>query len=152
MNFLFQGILIWHVLLGLSGVALSVFVLITLLRDKVSLNFLKLSSIFSLFSFVGSWILGGYYYVNYYGSNVKPIIKGGDYSWAHSVVMETKEHVFLFLPFLAAVMAISVWMSNEKINENNEIRHALRLLSLVIVIIGIAVTLMGAVISGAYRP
>ena len=47
-----------------------------------------------------AWFAGGFYYVEFYGSGVKPLIKEGPFPWAHKVVMETKEHVFLFLPFL----------------------------------------------------
>jgi hypothetical protein len=47
-----------------------------------------------------AWLVGGFYYVEFYGSDVKPLIKEGPLPWAHKVVMETKEHVFLFLPFL----------------------------------------------------
>ena len=49
----------------------------------------------------GAWFAGGYYYVEFYGAQVKPYIKEGPFPWAHGVVMETKEHVFLFLPLLA---------------------------------------------------
>ena len=51
---------------------------------------------------VAAWLGGGYYYVSIYGSEVKPFIKEGPMPWAHGVAMETKEHVFLFLPFLGA--------------------------------------------------
>ena len=48
-----------------------------------------------------AWFAGGFYYVEFYGPDVKPWIKEGPLPWAHKVVMETKEHVFLFLPFLS---------------------------------------------------
>ena len=47
-----------------------------------------------------SWVSGGYYYLAHYGPHVKPAIKAGSLPWAHTVGMELKEHVFLFLPFL----------------------------------------------------
>ncbi|MEE4216791.1 MAG: hypothetical protein V2I48_04230 [Xanthomonadales bacterium] len=52
---------------------------------------------------VAAWIAGGFYYVGIYGSEVKPFIKEGPLPWAHGVAMETKEHVFIFLPFLGAL-------------------------------------------------
>lgn len=52
---------------------------------------------------VAAWLGGGFYYVEIYGSQVKPFIKEGPLPWAHGVAMETKEHVFLFLPFLGAL-------------------------------------------------
>lgn len=148
---LFQGLLIWHILLGIAAIALSVFVLVALFRDKVNLKALKISSILSLLGFLGSWITGGYYYVNYYGSNVKPVIKAGDYAWAHKVIMETKEHVFLFLPFLATVVVLIIWILGDKLDEDRELKHAFVWLVLIWVILGVVITLMGPVISGAYR-
>lgn len=50
-----------------------------------------------------SWLTGGYYYLTNYQATVKALIKAGPYPWAHSVVTEVKEHVFMFLPFLAVV-------------------------------------------------
>jgi len=47
-----------------------------------------------------AWLAGGFYYVEIYGDAVKPLIKEGPMPWAHKIVMETKEHVFIFLPFL----------------------------------------------------
>lgn len=148
---LFQGFLIWHILLGITAVALSVFVLVALFKDRVNLKVLKIASTLSLLGFLGSWVLGGYYYVYYYGSNVKPIIKAGDYAWAHKVIMETKEHVFLFLPFLATIVALSMWMFGHRLDEDRHLKYALRYLVLVLVVIGVIITLMGAAISGAYR-
>src|SRR3989338_9086701 len=52
-------------------------------------------------AFVASWIAGGYYYVVYYGTLVKPVIKSGIAPWAHDIIMETKEHIFLFIVPLA---------------------------------------------------
>ncbi|MBI2096914.1 MAG: hypothetical protein HYT40_02040, partial [Candidatus Sungbacteria bacterium] len=48
-------------------------------------------------AFIASWLAGGYYYVVYYGTLVKPVIKSGAASWAHNIIMETKEHIFLFV-------------------------------------------------------
>lgn len=60
---------------------------------------IKLGALF----LVAAWIGGGYYYVEFYGSSIKPFIKDGPMPWAHGVAMETKEHVFLFLPFLGTL-------------------------------------------------
>ena len=53
-----------------------------------------------VFAFV-SWISAGYYYTQHYGSIVKPLILAGPIPWAHLVMLETKEHVFIFIPVLA---------------------------------------------------
>src|SRR3990167_4980469 len=44
-----------------------------------------------LASFILSLFFGGYYYVNYYVTIVKPVIKAGSAPWAHSIAMEAIE-------------------------------------------------------------
>src|SRR3989344_3382411 len=65
-------------------------------------------------AFVASWIAGGYYYVIYYGTLVKPVIKSGLAPWAHNIVMETKEHIFLFvIPLAMTVLCITLLEKKE---------------------------------------
>src|SRR3989344_4812970 len=52
-----------------------------------------IAAFIGLVSFVITWIIGGYYYVKFYGSLVKPIIKAGSAPWAHAIAMEAKEHI-----------------------------------------------------------
>lgn len=55
-----------------------------------------------------TYIVGGYWYVVYYGGD-KAIIKAGPWPFAHSFFMETKEHVFLMLLLLATFLPIVAW-------------------------------------------
>lgn len=138
-----------HVIIGVTGVFLFGGVALGLLKNKVSVKMLKYFSLGGLISYLMPWVLGGHYYVVYYGSKVKPIIKAGNMPWAHSVVMEAKEHVFLFLPFLALVSVVSIWTLKENLNEMPKFRQAVMLVSLSAFIIGILMALAGIVISGA---
>jgi len=138
-----------HVLIGVFGVFLFGGVSLGLLKKKVSVKMLKVFSLGGLISYLVAWVLGGHYYVVYYGSKVKPIIKAGDIPWAHSVVMEAKEHVFLFLPFLAFVSFISIWTLGSSLDEMPKFKKAVMLVSLMAFIIGILMALAGIVISGA---
>ena len=54
-----------------------------------------------------AYIVGGYFYVLLYAGD-KALIQSGPWSFAHSFVMETKEHVFLSLLLLATFLAIAV--------------------------------------------
>lgn len=63
----------------------------------------RVATLFGILFLLAAWFGGGYYYVEIYGSEIKPFIKEGPLPWAHGVAMETKEHVFLFLPFLGAL-------------------------------------------------
>lgn len=55
-----------------------------------------------------AYILGGYWYVVFYGGD-KALIKAGPWPFAHSFVMETKEHVFLMLLLLATFLPIAAF-------------------------------------------
>lgn len=145
-----QITLIGHVLLGLGAVGLSVWLLMGFFKEQIDLRPLKAASLYGFLSFVLSWLAGGYYYVQYYGSTVKPVIKGGDFRWIHSVVMETKEHFFLFLPFLSFVLFIVVWYAGDYVRKDAALRETASFLALVVVVSGVLVTLMGAGISGAF--
>lgn len=147
---LFQNFLILHVLSGLLGIVLFAVVLLGLMKNA-SLKKLKITSLLGLLAFLASWFYGGYYYVLYYGSKVKPLIKAGEYSWAHDVIMETKEHIFLFLPFLAAVIVLAIWLLGDKVIQEQKIKKSVSALALSTVILGVIITLMGLAISGAVQ-
>src|SRR3989344_8308505 len=101
-------------------------------------------------SFILSWIIGGSYYVNYYGNLVKPVIKAGSAPWAHAVAMESKEHIFLLIIPMAATAFFLSFLKKKEIEE-----YGLKLPFLVLVLL-IALTAlsngaMGYIISAAAR-
>jgi len=149
MSLFFQTILISHVFLGLLAIAFSVAVFLFLARERYNKKFLKIASLSAFLSYLFSWVLGGYYYLYNYGANVKPGIKAGDFAWVHSVVMETKEHIFLFLPFLAFILFLFIWFCSSLLEERRSLRRLLTILALLNVILGVVIAFMGMVISGA---
>jgi hypothetical protein len=54
-----------------------------------------------------SYIVGGYFYVKFYGAD-KAIILSGPWTYSHSFFMEVKEHAFFMLLLLATFLAIAV--------------------------------------------
>lgn len=91
-----------HAALGEIGVGAFLWVFVELLNpSEERIKRAKKIALLGALLFLLSWIAGGYYYVEFYGDQVKPLIKEGPFPWAHAIVMETKEHVFLFLPFLS---------------------------------------------------
>ncbi len=54
-----------------------------------------------------AYIVGGYFYVLYYGAD-KAIILQGPWKYSHSFFMETKEHAFFMVLMLATFLAIAV--------------------------------------------
>ena len=112
------------------------------------------SYIAAFFNIVGCWIVSGIYYVTVYGSQIRPIILSGPNPWIHRIVMETKEHVFLFLPVLSiTIMLMFVWLGkDETLLENSKIRKAiisLAVLALAMIIINFV---FGVLVSYAANP
>lgn len=140
-----------HIVFGVLAVAGMYSLLMMLLKREPNIVNLKRFSISSLVFILISWLAGAYYYLTYYGGAVKPIIKKGPYPWAHNIVMEAKEHIFLFLPFLLAVVVIAVIVSGGGLNQNEKLKRALVHLVGLMTIIGIAITFSGLAISGAVR-
>lgn len=98
-----------------------------------------------------SWLVGGFYYLNIYGPQVKPIILAGPEAWAHNLFTETKEHVFLLLPFLGIVTWALLAQAGESIVKDAHARRAVQALALLIVLLGLSMAGMGFLISSGAR-
>lgn len=133
-----------HAGLGELGAMAFLWMLIELLQPTdTRLRRARMAVWIGVTAFLLAWLFGGYYYVVTYGAVIKPIIKAGPLPWTHSVIMETKEHLFLFLPFLAVTVAFAV-------------RHAqkykpLLMLTGVIILLALSMAAMGFLISSGYR-
>ena len=101
-------------------------------------------------AFLASWIAGGFYYVVYYGTLVKPVIKGGSAPWAHNIIMEAKEHIFLFIiPMALTVLFITLLPEGEI--EKLRLRRLTLLLAGNVAALGLLIGAMGFIISAAAR-
>lgn len=101
-------------------------------------------------AFAASWLAGGYYYVVYYGTLVKPVIKSGAAPWVHNIIMEAKEHIFLFVIPLAMTALFVVLLEKEDMERLGLRRRAMWLCGTVAVL-GLLIGAMGFVISAAAR-
>jgi hypothetical protein len=98
-----------------------------------------------------SWIAGGYYYLGHYQADVKGLIKGGPDPWAHTVITETKEHVFMFLPFLAVLVWGTLAKFGLDLQKNKKVLRSTILLAGFIVLMSFAMAGMGYLISSGLR-
>lgn len=151
MTVLLKFLLATHVVTGLLAVIVSYATLLGLLKKELPLRALKRNSVSAVIFYLLSWIAGGYYYWDYYGAAVRDGIKGGAYPWAHTIIMEGKEHVFLFLPFLALAIALTIWGYGDRLSVMPALKKELTVLASVAAILGIIITLSGTLISGAVR-
>lgn len=141
-----------HAALGELGGLLFLWVFVEMLSpSERRIKRAQSVALVGLILLLSAWIVGGYYYVTYYGQVVKPVIKEGPLPWAHSVVMETKEHVFLFLPFLSIVVWGLLRNNHLTLMTDTKMRVALLVLIAEIVLITLAMAGMGFMISAGFR-
>jgi hypothetical protein len=89
-----------------------------------------------------AWIVAGYWYLHFYPAE-RAIILKGPWPFAHSIFMETKEHLFLMTLILAFYLPVVV---REKLHANPAARKMTLCVAMMIVITGLAIEGAGAVI------
>lgn len=141
-----------HAFLGEAGALAFLWVFVEMLNaSESSLRRARLAALLGTFFLIGSWFSGGVHYLTDYATAVKPVIKAGPLPWAHSVITETKEHVFLFLPFLAILAWGLVNRYKDEFMQNKKLRIAVLVISLLIVLLAFAMAGMGFIISSGFR-
>ena len=151
MGSLFAFTLTAHIVMGVVAVIATFLVLLNLLKDEPSIKRMRDMSLLASLGYFLSWFSGGYYYWFWYGGNVKPIIKEGDYAWAHLVVMEAKEHIFLLLPIMSLVTLGFTYMSGKRLMLDSEFKSAVTYFVAVSFALAVLITLSGIIISGGAR-
>jgi len=134
-----------HSFLGLTAVFLPVFILteISKTKEKRDQSFLVKIALTILVLIIFSWIAGGYYYVVFYEAKVKPLIKANQ-PWVHEIIMESKEHIFMYLPFLALLLFFLV---KGKVEKNKTL---IKIIAGSIIVLGILIGLMGVTIASSH--
>ena len=136
---------------GLAALALVWIFLEMLYATDKALTRARIASYLAAFLVTaGCWIAGGYNYLTGYGSQVKPVILAGPHPWAHEVVMEAKEHIFVFLPVI--VFALSITLSvldRDAFLGEAKSRRALTMVACLALFMVLLMFLMGAIISNA---
>jgi len=141
-----------HAGLGEAGALAFLWVLVELLNpNESSIRRAKTVALIGTVFLFLSWFVGGYYYLEHYGPHVKALIKAGPVPWAHSVITETKEHVFLFLPFLAILTWATLKRYGNSIISDRRAKIAAIILAGLIVAIAFSMAGMGYLISSGFR-
>ena len=139
-----------HLGFGIIGIDAFLWLLGKLKGDGGSQKSMVITAAIGVAAFIASWLAGGYYYVVYYGTLVKPAIKSGVAPWAHNIIMETKEHIFLFIIPLAMTVLFITLLEREDMDRLKLRRLALWLAGAVAVL-GLLIGAMGFIISATVR-
>ena len=137
-------ILLLHPAFGVLAILTTVWVFVEALNaSEASESRIKKASILTAVFIWLTYIVGGYWYVFYYGSD-KAIIKAGPWPFGHNFFMEVKEHVFLMLLLLATYLPIA---SFGKISSSKAARKVVLWTSGLIVALGLSMEGAGSIIS-----
>ena len=141
-----------HAILAEIGLFAFLWVLVELLNPTgARIERAKIAAVIGAVCLLTAWLAGGFYYVEVYGSFIKPAIKASEAKWVHGIVMEVKEHVFLFLPILALLIVALLHKFDKEIIKNKDARVSIILLAGLVFLLGFSIAGMGAIISSGYR-
>jgi hypothetical protein len=137
-------VLMLHPTFGVLAIIASVWVFVETLnaRETNQGRIRTASVVVTIFMWL-AYIIGGYWYVVFYGGD-KEIIKGGPWPFAHSFFMETKEHLFFMLLLLATFLPIAAYGD---VVRKRAVRAVVLWTSALVVLMSLAMEGAGAFIS-----
>jgi hypothetical protein len=136
-------LLLAHAGFGVTGCLAAVWVFVeTLNAQPGNAARIRAAALVTALSMAGAWICGGYWYVHFYPAE-KTLILKGPWPFAHSLFMETKEHLFFLTAILAFLLPVA---AREKTYSNAAARKLVLSVAALVAITGLAVEGAGAVI------
>ena len=140
----------FHLGAAILGIDALLWVLGELMAEDVHAGRARFAGLLGVLGFLGSWLFGGYYYLTYYATLVKPGILAGSAPWAHAIAMEAKEHLFLFLMPMAITVLLFLLVDRTTFAPYR-VKNSLRVLVAVIAVLALSIGAMGYIISAAAR-
>ena len=138
-----DAVLLAHAAFGVTGCLAALWVFVeTLNAHPGNVARIQTAALVTAVCMAAAWICGGYWYVHFYPAE-KALILQGPWPFAHNLVMETKEHLFLITGMLAFLLPV---VAREKLDSNAAARKLVLSVAALIVITGLAVEGAGAVI------
>jgi len=139
-----QGFMMSHVLFGILGILFAVALFVDVLNAEKNSGRIKKLSLAVAALMIVAFLVGGYWYVVYYGAD-RDIIKAGKWPWAHNYFMEVKEHVFFVMLLLSVYLPIAVHKIGALTDKKN--RNLILAISALIILIGLFMEGAGGIIS-----
>ena len=143
-----------HSTLGIAVLAAIIWVIVeTSQRGQPRLERAGFAAWATVIGILLAWLMGGYHYLTVYGQQLKPVILDGEWPWAHRIMMEAKEHLFLFLPVICGALALLLSTGDDGRPESREdVRRAALLTAWLALCMLTVMLVFGAFISMAAHP
>lgn len=137
-------VMMLHALLGVLFILASLWVLVEAANaTEANQERIRIASWLAALLMWLTYLVGGYWYVVHYAPD-KAVILKGPWPFAHSVVMEVKEHVLLMLVLLATYLPM---VTSANLARNPQVRKLTMWVAGLMAAIGLAMDGAGAIIS-----
>ena len=137
-------ILLAHSTFGVLGILAAAWVFVdTLNVRKENAPRIRKAAFVAALCMSATWMVGGYWYVHFYPLDRAMILKG-PWPFAHTLFMETKEHLFFVPLILALYLPIA---ARDALFANPVARRMVLTVSLLIVLSALTIEGLGAGIS-----
>jgi len=137
-------ILLAHSTFGVLGILSALWVFVEALNvGEENAGRIRKAALLAAVSMSATWIVGGYWYVHFYPLDRALILKG-PWPFAHTLFMETKEHLFYITLILSFYLPIA---ARDKLYANASARKMVLCVAMLIVLSGLAIEGSGAIIN-----
>lgn len=140
-----------HTFLGEIGALCFLWALVEIInRTEPGLARARFAGCLGVVFLFAALIVAAFPYVTHYGPITKPAIKAGPMPWGHDIVMESKEHIYIFVPILALCATISMFIAEREGAASSAYKHISMLCGLIVAMV-FSMAGMGYIISTAVR-
>jgi hypothetical protein len=136
--------LLAHSTFGVLGTMAAMWVFVEALNaSEANARRIRTAAWIAAICMIATWIFGGYWYIHFYPADRAMILKG-PWPFAHTLFMETKEHLFFIPLILSFYLPIA---ASDKLSENSNARKMVLCVAMLIVLSGLAIEGAGAIIN-----
>jgi len=137
-----------HATFGALGALAAVWVFVETLNTRsANIGRIRAASLATAVLISLAWICGGYWYLRFYPADRFLILKG-PWPFAHSLFMETKEHLFFVTAILALLLPI---VAREPLDSNPSTRRLVLSIAALVAVTAFALEGAGAVIAHSVK-
>jgi hypothetical protein len=137
-------ILLTHSTFGVLATMAAIWVFVEALNARAeNAARIRLAAWIAALCMTATWIFGGYWYVHFYPADRAMILKG-PWPFAHTLFMETKEHLFFIPLILSFYLPIA---AADRLSDNANARKMVLCVAMLIVLSGLAIEGAGAIIN-----
>jgi hypothetical protein len=139
-----DAILLAHSTFGVLGTLCALWVFVEALNAREeNAGRIRRAAELTTVCMVVTWMLGGYWYLHFYPAD-RALILSGPWPFAHTLFMETKEHLFFIVAILSLYLPIA---AKDKLFANKNSRKMVMCVAMLIVLTGLAMEGSGAIIN-----